>query len=147
MDNSITFYINGKPRPQQRHKTSFKNGRMWNYDPSKKEKAQFSIIAKTYAPKYPLNGPITMEVVCAFPRPKSHYGTGKNEGKLKEKAAPDFFQKPDLDNCLKFVMDALQINSIWYKDDCIINKATIDKIWADDCEPGTYVKIIKKEDE
>ena len=137
----IEFMIPGEPKSQKRHRTSFKNGRMWNYDPSKQDKAYFSKFAQNYAPKTPLESPISIEVVCAFSRPKSHFGTGRNAGILKISAAINFVKKPDIDNCLKFVMDALQINKIWFADDCAINKVQIDKIYADEIAPGTYIKI------
>ena len=141
---SVSLFIPGPPKSQKRHRTSFKNGRMWNYDPSKQEKVQFSLLAKKQASMLPLDAPISIKVICAFDRPKSHYGTGRNSGILKDNAPKYFTKKPDVDNCLKFVMDALQINKIWYPDDCVINDVTIQKIYADEITPGTYIELQSK---
>ena len=34
----------------------------------------------------PITGPVRLEIVFLFPRPKSHFGTGRNASKLKSSA-------------------------------------------------------------
>lgn len=54
-----------------------------------------------------LLGPLALEVVFYFPRPKSHYRTGRLAGVLKD-SAPDFHTaKPDADKLLRAIGDAL----------------------------------------
>lgn len=54
-----------------------------------------------------LLGPLALEVIFYFPRPKSHYRTGKLAGVLKDNA-PDFHTaKPDADKLLRAIGDAL----------------------------------------
>ena len=50
-----------------------------------------------------------------MPRPKAHYGTGRNVGRLKESAPLHHVKTPDLDNLKKFVLDVL--NEIVWRDD------------------------------
>lgn len=59
-------------------------------------------------------------VICHFymPRPKGHYGTGKNTGKVKANAPSWHIKKPDTDNLIKWCLDCL--NGIAWKDDCQI---------------------------
>ena len=48
-----------------------------------------------------------MDVILDFKRPKSHWS--KNDpatGQLKSSASQHVVKKPDVDNCLKFVLDA-----------------------------------------
>ena len=40
-----------------------------------------------------------------FKRPKSHF---KKDGTLKASAPLEVLKRPDVDNCLKFVLDSLQ---------------------------------------
>ena len=78
-------------------------------------------------------------VICHFymPRPKGHYGTGKNSGKLKENAPNWHTKKPDVDNCIKFVLDCL--NGLAWKDDCQIIMVSGQKEY---CEaPRTEINI------
>jgi Holliday junction resolvase RusA-like endonuclease len=57
----------------------------------------------------PLRGPVAMELEYRFPRPMSHYGTGRNAGKVKA-SAPTMLHavKPDGDNLEKATLDALE---------------------------------------
>ena len=51
-------------------------------------------------------------------RPKSHYGTGRNKDILKERFQNiPCTKKPDIDNLIKFVLDALQGDNGFFIDD------------------------------
>jgi Holliday junction resolvase RusA-like endonuclease len=82
-----------------------------------------------------------LHVICRFymPRPKGHYGTGKNAGKLKSTAPLSHIKKPDVDNCLKFVLDCL--NGIAWEDDCQIISLFGSKYYSDN--PRTLIIIGK----
>ncbi len=63
----------------------------------------------------PLDGPVKVRAEFYFPRPKSHYGTGKNAVHVKD-AAPDFHSvKPDGDKLARAIGDAL--TGIVFRDD------------------------------
>jgi len=136
----IKFTIPGQPQAQKRHRSTHKNGNFWNYDPSKKDKANFVKIANFYAPKLPIEGAISMSVEYYFDRPKGHYGTGKNSGKLKESAPKVHIKMPDIDNCLKFTMDALQSSKKFFNNDSQINEIYGKRHYTDN--PRTEVLII-----
>ena len=58
----------------------------------------------------PAGGPVsgkavTLDVRLYFKRAKSHY---KKDGTLKANAPKHVLKTPDVDNCLKFVQDALE---------------------------------------
>lgn len=136
----IKFTIPGQPQAQKRHRSTHKNGKLWNYDPSKKDKANFVKIANFYAPKLPIEGAISMSVEYYFDRPKGHYGTGRNSGKLKESAPKVHIKMPDIDNCLKFIMDALQSSKRFFNNDSQINEIYGKRNYTDN--PRTEVLII-----
>lgn len=55
----------------------------------------------------PLEGAVRIEVKFYFARPKSHYGTGKNAGRLKPSAPREYLGTPDLDKLTRTVADCL----------------------------------------
>ena len=54
-----------------------------------------------------LIGPVTLTVDFYLPRPKSHYGTGRNAGILKDSAPAEHLTMPDLDKLVRALGDAL----------------------------------------
>ena len=69
--------------------------------------------------------PLTAFMEFYFRRPKVHF----KKGELK-KDAPKFVTKtPDVDNCVKFVLDALQPRVI--ADDKFVTKVIAEKKWCD----------------
>ena len=54
-----------------------------------------------------LDGPVSVTVDFYLPRPKSHYGTGRNAGALKPSAPAEHLTMPDLDKLTRAVGDAL----------------------------------------
>jgi len=54
-----------------------------------------------------LTGPVKISVIFGFPRPKSHYGTGKNAHTVKASAPHFKTSTPDLDKLQRAIGDAL----------------------------------------
>lgn len=72
------------------------------------------------------------EVVAAvfyFARPKSHYGTGRNERELKSSAPRHHLQDPDASKVWRAVEDALT-GVVWTDDNRVVAQA-VRKEWAD----------------
>jgi hypothetical protein len=78
----IRFTVDGEPIALKRHRTS--KGR--TYDPSSSDKDDFLMLSKLHKPKTPLQIPLRVVLLFGFSRPKSHFGTGKNSGKVKANA-------------------------------------------------------------
>ena len=117
----IRFEVAGNPQALKRHRT----GKFGNYDPSKQDKESFLILAHMHRPSKPLEVPLNVEMTFYFPRPKSHYGTGKNVNVLKENAPTHHTKKPDAMKLARAVEDAL--TGIVWKDDsqvwnCMVQK-------------------------
>ena len=72
--------------------------------------------------------PLVVFIELYFRRPKSHY----KKGELRQDAPKYVMKTPDVDNCVKFVLDALQPQVI--ADDKIVTKVVAEKKW---CEGST----------
>ena len=121
----IEITIKGSPKAQKRHRHT-KAG--FTYDPSKSDKNDFLTLIHAKAPKQPLKGDISLKVTFGMPFVKKHYRTGKYSGELKPNPPLAYTNKPDIDNMLKFVMDAGN-NVIWY-DDSQIFKVEMEKVYS-----------------
>ena len=75
------------------------------------------------------DAPISMVLVFCMPRPKSHYGTGKNAGKLKDNAPIWHTSVGDIDKLQRCVLDSL--TGLAYRDDRQVCIITASKIYAD----------------
>lgn len=54
-----------------------------------------------------IDGPVRVDIEFVMPRPKAHYGTGRNAGKIKPSSPQLHGSIPDKDNLEKTVLDAL----------------------------------------
>ena len=71
-------------------------------------------------------------------RPKSHF---KTNGFLKPSAPRHVLKRPDIDNCLKYILDSLQPEVI--VDDKLVVKVTIVKKWCNSkAEEKTQVELM-----
>lgn len=71
---------------------------------------------QNHAGTFPAGTPVKCYLTFAMPRPRSHYGSGKNSTKLKPSAPIRPTGKPDLDNLAKAVTDAITAASVWADD-------------------------------
>ncbi len=161
----IQFSVTGKPPVQQRprvnlwrnsrSKTVVKNSmRPFFYDPSREVKRQWSAglsdALKAQNISIPLFGsnpytdlPLTLEVQFYLPRPLSDYNKKKKKLFSKENAWHLWPATKDLDNMLKFLMDAMQ--GITYVNDNSVCSITCIKQFVDekphDANPYTVVTL------
>jgi crossover junction endodeoxyribonuclease RusA len=66
--------------------------------------------------RYP-TGPVNACLYFYFPRPKSHFGTGRNAHVLKDGATEYKATKPDLDKLVRAVLDAITQSGVVWRDD------------------------------
>lgn len=64
----------------------------------------------------PLVGPLWVQVDFRMPRPKSHYGSGRNANVLKPTAPIHCTTKPDIDKLLRALGDAMTTAGVWMDD-------------------------------
>ena len=130
----IKFLVNTRPKPQQRHRS---NGR-FQYDPSSKDKKDFLLQAKQYAPPKPTKREIEMELTFCYKRPRSHYTSKKKVLILKEDAGFYKSSKADLDNLIKMLADTVQGKHRMILDDSQICMLQAEKVYG---LPRTEVTI------
>ena len=115
---TITIKATGIPKGQPRARAFARNGMVRMYDPGTAEAWKSCIAAAAIPHKgIRLTGGLSVAIWFAMPRPKSHYRTGKYSGELRDGAPARHTSKPDVDNMVKAVMDALTMIGIWQDDD------------------------------
>ena len=142
----LTLHVSGEPVAQPRPKArAFMVGpnkaRAQIYDPggASQWKALIRAAAAKHLPPEPLRGPIKITATFFFPRPASHF----NKSGLTKAAPRKHIQRPDFDNCIKAVTDALTDARLWH-DDAMIDEAHIRKHWAQK-NPGVVIEIESEE--
>ena len=133
----IEFEVLGIPKAQPRTKIARHGAFVRAYDPAGKDKTNLAAEIKRHAPATPIDKPIAVKIYFFMPRPKSHFGTGKNSGKIKDNAPEWCSVKPDLDNMIKYITDTM--NGIFYRDDALIFWIIASKRYG--LTPKTTVKI------
>lgn len=128
--------VSFEPTSLKRHRHRLKGG---TYDPSKKEKDEF-FKAIPFIPETKMTKPIRCELGFYCKRPKTHYRSGKKSGELKDSAPKYNTNNKDLDNMVKFVLDAL--NAKWYEDDCQIIEIRCTKSYS---ESDGYIQLLFEE--
>lgn len=86
----------------------------------------------------PTLSPVQVRMTFVFPRPKSHYGTGKNAGVLKTRAPLHRTSAPDLDKLIRAVGDAM--TGVVVRDDAQICSIEAHKVNGE--IPGVWVSLI-----
>lgn len=88
-----------------------------------------------------LDGDIVVLLLFRLPRPRGHYGTGRNAGALRKSAPKRPNVKPDLDKLVRAVGDALSSAAV-IADDARIVGMTATKVYADaELPPGVSVGL------
>lgn len=131
-----TIYF--EPVSLKRHRHRLKGG---TYDPSKKDKDDFIKAIENF-PTEKMTKPIRCTLNFYCKRPKNHYKTGKNSHVLKDSSPKYNINNKDLDNMVKFVLDAL--NDKLYIDDSLIIEINCSKLYAEN-EGYIYAKFTEVE--
>ena len=131
----VQFFVPGIPQAQGSIAVNRNTGGL--YENNKKLlpwRSEMIAVAKVaMQDRQPFTGPVRVQLTAVFPRPKTHYGTGRNADLIKESAPPFHCQKPDADKLARAVLDALTIAGVW-RDDALATFVSIQKNWGG----GTY---------
>ncbi len=138
---SSRIYINPEPKGRPRF-TTF-GGRVHTYTPKKTELYEHKIAEQykrsTQNYKFEKGDPINVSLVFGMPIPKSAPKSRKRamiEGIIRHT------KKPDVDNLIKSVLDAL--NGVAWVDDSQIVRISAMKLYCED--PYVYIKIYESVD-
>ncbi len=143
----ITLVTFGKPAPQgsKRHV-----GRGIMVESSKHVKpwrdAVRSDAVETMAGAAPLDGPVEVDMVFTFVRPKSHYRTGRNAHLLRDDAPTRPATIPDLSKLARSTEDALKDAGVIRDDSLICEYKRLAKVYANEdvdalSSPGVVIRI------
>lgn len=141
----ITIVVHGIPRPGGGKIAGFnkRTGKMFVRPDNPRTAPWRQDVAGAAAQQYSgplLTGPVLMVYSFLFPRPKSHYGTGKNADVLKPSAPRFHTTKPDLTKIIRSTEDAL--TGIVYKDDSQVCFRQEQKLYCNEGErPGVTIRI------
>lgn len=140
------FIVLGEPQSQGRHRTRafVAGGRAiaQTYEAKKDKVNKVNIRAQVVNQNpvlYRGDGKgIMLSIIFVLPRPKNHYG---KKGNLLPSAPKDHTTKPDLDNLVKAIMDAL--TGICWEDDKQISAQIVVKSYVDEGYPvpQTVIKV------
>jgi crossover junction endodeoxyribonuclease RusA len=141
----LSFFVPGEPVPKGsgRAVTNRHTGKAHVIqDNRERQKPWASKIsyaaAQAMGPLTPFKGAIRLELYFVMPRPKSHFGTGKNADKLKASSPTHHTIKPDLDKLIRCVKDALT-REVWLDDSQVVTIGYASKVYGD--KPGVSIVV------
>lgn len=133
------FSVNGIPKGQPRVRAfAGKNGKAGVFDPGTADGWKHLVVyaAEPHRPKNMIEGPVAISVIFLMPRPQ-----WLCKKKTLSLHLVPCTAKPDLDNAIKAMMDALK-QAGWFKDDAQVQCLFIEKYYADlGTPPGANVRI------
>lgn len=126
-----TFVIPGKPFAKQRPRAT-RQGRVYTPAETISFERQVAAIAAKHFPA-PIDGPVSVTIRATFEPPQSW-----SKRKTAEHINRPHCQRPDLDNCAKAVLDAL--NRIAWADDGQVAEITVSKVWGPSARTVVHVE-------
>lgn len=148
MRKSVFFFVPGIPRPQG-SKRYLGPGKV--VESGSKHLAPWRADVRAVAeaviegdPGALWDQPVQVHLAFWLPRPKSHFGTGRNAGVLKD-SAPQFpATPPDLDKLARAVLDA--ITGVVIADDKTVVQLAAAKEYVEDnsVRPGVTVTVTRR---
>lgn len=126
----IRLRVAGKPSTKQRQRFDPRTKRAYT-PPSNiiSENDVRAVWREAGEPRLPLDCAVGIKMTIVVVRPQGHF---KKDGGLSAEGMRNPIprnKKPDLDNALKLVMDAL--NTRAYKDDVQVAHASLERVWGD----------------
>lgn len=140
------MFVMGTPAPQGSKKGFARNGRVMMVESSKKvgpwREAVVAQCQRDGLAGRMMTGPVSVDLLFLLPRPKGHYGTGRNADVLKPGSPKYPTGKPDTDKLARAVMDAL-VQAGVLKDDSQVVALDARKAYcsAGDPVPGAHVTV------
>lgn len=128
----IIVYGTAQPQGSKRLIKHRHTGQVLLIDDNKKLKPWRKAVAKvmmTNRPPSPMDCAVSLDVTLYIARPKGHFGTGRNEGKLKPTAPTIAKSGFDTDKILRGLYDAGK--GIWWTDDRRIARVSLTRFYDD----------------
>lgn len=141
---AVELVVHGRPAPQGSKKGfATKSGRVAMVEMSKHVKpwrsdvrdAAIAYLSRTDRTRFPLAGPLSVDMVFSIARAKGHYGTGRNAGVLKASAPRFPASMPDLSKLLRSTEDALTSAGLWADDALVVDYGRLAKVYVASPDP------------
>ena len=126
MGQVLSLRVDGEPRPQARPRAfpAGHVGRVVTWSPKTPWYHAVAAAALRARPQPPLAGAVALTLAFYLTPPKTR------------RPAPHVTKRPDLDNLVKAVLDAMTW-ARWWEDDAQVTRMTLTKSWADEVNaPG-----------
>lgn len=89
----------------------------------------------------PAGVPVIVTITFIMPRPRDHFGTGRNADRIKDTAPKYHTKQPDKDKLERSTMDALTMGHA-FADDCQVAISYTEKVYASEHEhPGAVIEV------
>lgn len=137
---TVTFRVPGRLAGKGRPRATLVGGHARLYTPAETRSAEDRVRDAWRAAGSPYlgDGPVTLELVIGTERPAGHW-TSRGELSAAGQRVPFPARKPDADNQLKLVGDAL--NGCMWKDDAQIVEARVVKVWMSRPDLAAYTVL------
>lgn len=114
----VELFVTGLPVAQPRPRATSFGGKARMYNPGTSNQWKACVIheIKEHAGTFPAGVAVRCDLTFYLPRPKAHFGSGKNAAVLKASAPAHPTGKPDRDNLDKAVCDAITAARVWHDD-------------------------------
>ena len=140
-EHTIDLVIDGDPVGKGRPRVTSKGNFAHAYTPAKTKNYE-KLIQNTFLSNYTyediLEGPISANLIAYFPIPES---VSKKKKEILLKNYEKHTKKPDIDNVVKSVFDAL--NNLAFIDDSNIINLTAKKLYSDKPRVELHLKEVK----
>lgn len=146
MSEPLGIVVHGLPAPQgsKRAYVNKHTGRVNVVESSKAVKPwRESVKAAALLGGVTFTGPLRVILTFVLPRPKGHYGTGRNSGTVKASAPAFPAVRPDLDKLIRSTLDALRDAGV-YRDDAQIVRIRASKHypgWVGAMAAGAVIEL------
>lgn len=139
---TLVFCVPGVPQAKGRPKFARRGKFVQTYTPDKTVQAEQTLVARALAfrPEAPFACPLRVVAQFVMPIPESW---SKKKRALADAGAMPHTAKPDLDNLVKLVKDAL--NGVFWLDDKQIFSFTASKYYGP--VPETHIEITTRDDD
>jgi len=135
----VRFFVPGIPAPGGSKKGFVVGKRAVIVDDCKRSKPWMQRVASVAADHFatPLVGPVEVTFSFVVPRPKGHYGSGRNVNTIKPSAPEYPTTKPDTTKFVRSTEDALK-GIAWGDDSQVVSQRAVKRYGL---RPGVMIEI------
>jgi Holliday junction resolvase RusA-like endonuclease len=124
---------------------SSKKARPWR-DAVRSDALNPRTATRTEGHTFPLDGPLHVDMIFTFMRPRSHYRTGRNSHLLRDGMPCQPAGTPDLSKLARSTEDALTEAAVWRDDARVVEYGRLAKVYAGEdpdalTTPGVVIRI------